>query len=124
MVRTGGTILHISHPTAWPINSLSVFSQQRQLLLMSGLVLLVADLLHPVDDLAVELFLNGDMGHGRGRHGAMPMLLTRRASDHVTRSNHLDWTAPALYEAAARRHDQGSDPVDGYAMQCGHRARR
>src|SRR5438132_12756036 len=34
-------------------------------------VLLVADLLHPVDDLAEELLLNGDVCHGRGRHGAL-----------------------------------------------------
>src|SRR5260221_11659103 len=71
-----------------------------------GLVLLVADLLHPVHDLAVELFLNGDMGHGRGRRCAMPMLLARRARDHVTRTNHPDRTAPALDQPAARRDDQ------------------
>src|SRR5438046_1114508 len=47
------------------------------LLLIGGVVLLVADLLHPVDDLAVERFLNGDMGHAGGRHGAVPMLFTR-----------------------------------------------
>ena len=42
------------------------------------LILFVADLFHPVDGLAVELFLNGDMGHGRGWRGAMPVLLTGR----------------------------------------------
>jgi len=35
--------------------------------------LFVAHLFHPVDDLTVELFLNGDMRHGRGRRGIMPM---------------------------------------------------
>ena len=34
-------------------------------------VLLGAFLFHPVDGLAVELFLNGDVCHGRGRHGAL-----------------------------------------------------
>src|SRR5207245_3005731 len=32
-------------------------------------ILLVADLLHPVDHLAVFLFLNGDVGHGCGSRG-------------------------------------------------------
>src|SRR6266566_9842624 len=36
----------------------------------SGLVLFVADLFHPVGGLAVELFLNGDVRHGRGCRGA------------------------------------------------------
>jgi hypothetical protein len=33
--------------------------------------LVVADLCHPVNPFAVELFLNGDMRHGRDRHGAL-----------------------------------------------------
>ena len=66
----------------------------------------VADFFHPVDDFTVELFLNGDVGHGRGRRGAVPMLLTRRDPDHVTRPNLLDRAAPALHPAAASRHDQ------------------
>ena len=28
------------------------------------------------------------MGHGSGRHGTMPMLFTRRNSNHVTGTNH------------------------------------
>jgi len=39
------------------------------------LILVVADFFHPVDDVAVELFLNGDMRHARGRRGSMPVLL-------------------------------------------------
>ena len=38
------------------------------------LVLLIGDLLHPVDNLAVKLLLDGDMRHGRGGQCAMPML--------------------------------------------------
>jgi len=34
-------------------------------LLRHALVLFVADLFHPVDNLSVELFLNGDVSHGR-----------------------------------------------------------
>src|SRR6266542_2325113 len=59
-------------------------------------VLFVADLFHPVHRLAVELFLNGDVRHGRGRRGAVPVLLTRREPYHVARPNLLDRAAPAL----------------------------
>src|SRR6266851_587117 len=73
----------------------------------SGLVLFVADLFHPVGGLAVETFLNGDVRHGRGCRGTVPMFLTRREPDHVPRPNFLNRTPPALYPAAASRHDQG-----------------
>src|SRR6266496_4491803 len=73
----------------------------------SGQVLFVADLFHPVDGLAVEPFLNGEVRHGRGWRGAVPMSLTRLEPDHVTRPNFLDRTTPALDPAAASRHDQG-----------------
>src|SRR5262245_1002526 len=72
----------------------------------SSLVLFVADLLHPVDDLAVELLLNGDVRHSGGRCGAVPVLLARREPDHVARPDLLDRAAPALSQAAARRHDE------------------
>jgi hypothetical protein len=51
----------------------------------SGLILFVADLFHPVDSLAVQLFLNGDVGHRRGCRGSMPVFLTGRNPDDVTR---------------------------------------
>src|SRR6266446_330318 len=70
-------------------------------------VLLVGDFLHPVDHLSVELFLDGDVGHGGGRRGAMPMLLAWRGRDNITRSNDLDRPAPALHIAAAGSDDQG-----------------
>src|SRR5437870_148328 len=62
----------------------------------SGLVLFGAFLFHPVDGLAVEPLLNGDMRHGRG---AVPMFLPRLEPDHVPRPNVLDrtpqrWTRP------------------------------
>ena len=69
-------------------------------------VLLVADLLHPVDHLAVQLFLNGDVRHGGGRRGAVPVLLAGREPDHVTGPDLLDGAAPALHPAAAGRDDQ------------------
>src|SRR5262249_24319824 len=72
-----------------------------------GPVLFVADRFHPVHRLAVELFLDGDVRHGRGRRGAVPVLLARREPDHVARPDLLDRAAPALGQAAAGRHDQG-----------------
>src|SRR5205085_9098502 len=55
----------------------------------------------------VELFLSGDWRHGCAWRAAVPVLLARREPDHVTRPNWLDRAAPALCQAAARRHDQG-----------------
>src|SRR5437870_9267087 len=60
------------------------------------LVLFIADLFHPVDGFAVEPFHNRDVRHGRSWRGAVPMLLTRRAPDHVARPNLLDRPSPAL----------------------------
>ena len=71
------------------------------------MVLFVADLFHPVHDLAVELFLNGDMRHGGGWRGAMPVLLAWREPDHVAGPDFFDRASPALRPAATRRHDQG-----------------
>src|ERR1035441_2317679 len=73
----------------------------------SGLVLFVTNLFHPVDNLTVELFLNGDMGHGRGCRGAMPVFLTGRNPDDVTRPDFLHRSASTLCPAATGGHDQG-----------------
>src|SRR5438874_13674161 len=73
----------------------------------SRLVLLVADLFHPFDRLPIEPFQDGDVRHGRGCGGAVPVLLAGRAPDHVTRANLLDRASPALHESAAGGHDQG-----------------
>ena len=69
-------------------------------------VLFVTDLFHPVDRLAVQRFLNGDMRH-RGRWGsAMPMLLTGRKPNHIAWPNFLDRTALTLRPPKAGRDDQ------------------
>ena len=47
--------------------------------------MLIADLFHPIDGLAIELFLNSDVGHGRSRGGTVPMLFVWRNPGHVTR---------------------------------------
>src|SRR3712207_283417 len=70
-------------------------------------VLLVADRLHPGDRRAVQLLLDGDLAHGRGRRGAVPVLLARREPDHVTRADLPDRPALALGPAASGGDDQG-----------------
>ena len=70
-------------------------------------VLFVAHVLQPIDDLAVELFLDGDMRHGRGRRGTVPMLLARREPNHVAGMDFLDRAALPLDPAATGRDDQG-----------------
>ena len=72
----------------------------------SSLVLFVSDFFQPVDRLAIELFLNGDVRHGRCWGGAVPMLLARRERNHVAWPDLLDRASPALRAAAARGHDQ------------------
>jgi len=69
-------------------------------------VLLDADLFHPVNDLAVELFLYGDVRHGRGWRSAVPVLLAGREPDNITMPDLLDRTAFALSPAEARGHDE------------------
>src|SRR5207249_3412705 len=69
-------------------------------------VLFVADLFHPGRRLAIKLFLNRDMGHGRCRRGTVPVLLIWRDPYHVTRPNRLDGSTPALHQTATRCHDQ------------------
>lgn len=67
----------------------------------------VADLLHPVNSLAVETFLNGNVRHGGSWAGPVPVFLTRLEPDHVARSNFLDRATPALRATEALRHNQG-----------------
>jgi len=69
--------------------------------------LFVADLFHPVNHFAVELFLNGDVRHGRGWRGAVPVFLARREPNHVTGPDFFNRPAPALHTPAAGGHDQG-----------------
>src|SRR5216110_2899970 len=71
-----------------------------------ALVLLVAHLLQPLDHLAVELLLDGDVGHRRGRGRAVPVLLAWREPHHVARADDLDRPAPPLGQPAPGRHDE------------------
>src|ERR1043166_3841533 len=69
-------------------------------------VLLVGDLLHPVHDLAVELFLDRDMSHRGARRGAVPVLFVRRTPHDVAGTDDSDGIALALHVAASGRADQ------------------
>src|ERR1700689_5519532 len=68
------------------------------------LVLLVADLLQPVDMLAVERFLNSDVNHVRRRAGAVPMLFVGRYPDDIAGTHFAQRSAPDLHAA-----DTGGD---------------
>src|SRR5579859_981329 len=87
----------------------------------SSLVLCVSDLFHPVDNLSVELFLNGDMCHGCDRCGAVPMLLAGREPDYITRPDLLDGSAFPLSPARACRNDECLP--ERMRMPCSPRAR-
>ena len=70
------------------------------------MVLLITHLFHPIDGLPVEQFMDRDVRHGRGRSGAVPMFFPRRDPNHVTRTDFLDRSAPALRPATASRDNQ------------------
>src|SRR5215212_2399267 len=72
----------------------------------SGPVLLVAHVLHPLDRLAVERLLDGDVRHRRGRRRAVPVLLAGLEPDHVARADLLDRAALALGQARAEGDDE------------------
>src|SRR4051794_24160257 len=63
-------------------------------------------MLEPIDGSAVELLLDGDVGHSRARRRSMPVLLARREPDHVSRTDFFDGAAFTLSPAETGRHDQ------------------
>ena len=63
------------------------------------MVLIVIHLFHPIDRLAVELLLNGDMGHCLGGRRSMPMLLTGPEPDHIAWTDLFDLPSPTLHPA-------------------------
>jgi hypothetical protein len=67
--------------------------------LSARLVLLVGDVLEPLDGFAVERFLDGDVGQGGGWGGAVPVFFAWGEPDDVAGMNLLDGSAPALSQA-------------------------
>src|SRR5438874_13040179 len=85
---------------------MSAFDAPSSVAPTSGAVLLIGHVLHPVDNLAVERFLNGDMNHRGRRCGAVPVFLAGRKPHHVARSDFFDRAAPALNPPQAGYDDQ------------------
>jgi len=67
-------------------------------------VLLVVDLLHPIDHLAVNALLDRDVSHGRSRACAMPVLLAGREPNEIAGADLLDGSAFSLNPAVASRY--------------------
>src|SRR5947207_12168346 len=72
----------------------------------SRAVLLVGNLLHPVDHLAVLDFLQADMSHARRRRSAMPMLFARRKPDDIAGADFLNGPSPPLHPANPGGHNE------------------
>jgi hypothetical protein len=71
-----------------------------------AVVLLVGDLFHPFHVFPVDGSRNGNMRHGGGGGGAMPMFDLWRAPDHVARFDVFYRASPYLCPANASGHDQ------------------
>src|SRR3954447_11568255 len=93
--------------TEWREACSSVFAKTRASPFERTGVLLLAHLFHPLDRTAVQCFLNGDMRHGGGGRGAVPVLLPRRKPDDIARPDLLDGIAKALRPTQTRGDDKG-----------------
>src|ERR1700716_2762266 len=90
-----------------------------------GGILLLRHLLHPLDMLAFERLLHGDMDHrGRGRR-AVPVLLAGWKPDGVASADFAQRPAPGLRApgAGAWNHGRGSAGGEGCAGRCPRRPR-
>jgi hypothetical protein len=65
-------------------------------------VLLVRDVLHPLNGLAVEHLGDGDMRHADGRRCAVPVLHPRRNPDDVAGADLLARAVPVLHQPDTR----------------------
>jgi hypothetical protein len=72
----------------------------------SALILLVADLFHPIDRFPVEFLDDRDMRHRGGCRRAVPMLFAGRTPDDIAGPDFLFGFAPALRPAASGGDDQ------------------
>ena len=75
-------------------------------------ILLVINLLHPLDDLSVEPLLDRDVRHRRCWRRAVPVLLAGRDPHDVAWPNLLDGPASTLHATATRGYNQRlTEPV-------------
>jgi len=82
----------------------------------------VGDGFEPVDDFAVEAFLDGDVGEGGGGSGAVPVLFVGGEPNDVAGADLLDGAAEALGPAEAGGDDEGL--AEGVSVPVGARAGR
>src|SRR5207237_4656948 len=89
--------------------TIAFFVQPRALHLQSRLasaILLITDVFHPIDDFAVERFLNGNVRHRRRRRRTVLMFFFRLKPDHIAWPDFLYRAAPALNPPKAGHDDQ------------------
>src|SRR4029077_9929161 len=84
-------------------------------------VLLFADLLHPVNHLAVLFFLNGYVRHCCRPRGPMPVFLAGGKPHHIAGPDLLDRSAFPLNSAATGCDNESL--AEGMCVPCGSRAR-
>src|SRR5437016_1554469 len=66
----------------------------------------IAYLFHPLHDLPIEIFLNGNVCHRCGWRSAVPMLFSRRKPYYVARTNFFNRAAFALSASIAGGNNQ------------------
>src|SRR5436190_1377870 len=87
-------------------------------------VLLLTHLLHPIDVLAIERFLDGDVRHRRRRRRAVPVLLVRWKPYDVSGPDLVDGATGALHPTEAGGDDQrltqgmGMPRCSGTGLEC------
>jgi len=69
-------------------------------------ILLIADLLHPVDGFAVEIFVDSNVRHCSRRCSSVPMLFTGRKPNNVTWPDLLNRIAFTLHPPVSRCDNQ------------------
>src|SRR3954470_17980274 len=74
--------------------------------LSASVVLLVGHVFEPVDGLAIELLLHGDVRHRRGWRRAVPVLFARGKPHDVAGANLFNGPTPALRSAGSDGDDQ------------------
>ncbi len=97
-----GVTGHVAHP----IRSIQRFLLSNFYFLLLFSVLLIANLLHPLNDFSVQSLLNGDMRHRRSWTCPMPVLFVRRKPNHIAWPNLFDRSTFALRPTKPGRDDQ------------------
>ncbi len=78
----------------------------RNFIAQSFAILGVGDVLHPIDNCSVEIFLNGDVGHRGGGRCAVPMFFAGWKPDGAAGTDFFNWAARALRPSASGGYDE------------------